>query len=126
MGNAAQLATSAVDKLTSGFCPSTLRQYRRMWSDFIAFQVAAGLLSYQVNVHLLLAFLEYLNQNGIACSQLQHHLAVIRALHILHGLNTSAFRDEILCLFVKALKIQAPFNPKIPCSLRCSTIGMYY
>ena len=57
MGNAAQLATSAVDKLTSGFRLSILRQYRRMWSDFIAFQVAAWLLSYQVNVHLLLAFL---------------------------------------------------------------------
>ena len=79
--------------------------------------MAAGLLSYQVNVHLLLAFLEYLNQNGIACSQLQNHLAAIRALHILHGLSTSAFRDERLCLFVKALKIQAPFNPKIPAHL---------
>ena len=63
MGNAAQLTTSAVDKLISGFRPATLRQYRRMWSDFIAFQVAAGLLSYQVNTHLLLAFLEFLNHN---------------------------------------------------------------
>ena len=117
MGNAAQLATSAVDKLMSGFRPSTLRQYRRMWSDFIAFQVAAGLSSYQVNVHLLLGFLEYLNNNGIVCSQLQNHLTAIRALHILHGLDTSAFRDERLGLFVKALKIQAPFNPRISAHL---------
>ena len=55
MGIAAQLATSAVDKLLSGFRPSTLRQYRRMWMDFMVFQVAARLLSSQVNVHLLLA-----------------------------------------------------------------------
>ena len=88
-----------------------------MWSDFIAFQVAAWLLSYHVNVHLLLAFLEYLNHNGIASSQLQNHLTAIRALHILHGLDTSAFRDERLGLFVKVLKIKAPFNPKIPAHL---------
>ena len=117
MENAAQLATSAVDKLMSGFRPSTLRQYRRMWSDFIAFQVAAGLLSYQVNVHLLLAFLEYLNHNGIASSQLQNHLPAIRALHILHGLNTSAFRDERLCLFVKALKIHLDV-PLLECIIK--------
>ena len=35
-------------------------------------------------------------------------------MHILHGLDTSAFRDERLGLFVKALKIQATFNPTIP------------
>ena len=117
MGDAAQLATSAVDKLMSGFRPATLRQYRRMWSDFIAFQVAAGLLSYQVNVHLLLAFLEFLNHNGIAASQLQNYLTAIRALHILHGLDTSAFRDERLALFVKATRLQAPFHPSIPAHL---------
>ena len=72
MGNAAQLATSAVDKLISGFRPATLRQYRRIWSDFVAFQVAAGL-----NIHLLLAFLEFLNHNGISASQLQNHLTYL-------------------------------------------------
>ena len=117
MSNAAQLAMSAVDKLMSGFRPATLRQYRRMWSDFIAFQVAAGLFPYQVNIHLLLAFLEFLHHNGISPSHLQNHLTAIRALHILHGLDTSAFRDERLALFVKATRLQAPFNPSISAHL---------
>ena len=42
-GAAAQLATSAAAKLQHGFRPSTLRQYHRLWTDFLAFQVAAGL-----------------------------------------------------------------------------------
>ena len=117
MGNAAQLAMSAVDKLISGFRRATLRQYRRMWSDFIAFQVAAGLFPYQVNIHLLLAFLEFLHHNGISPSHLQNHLTAIRALHILHGLDTSAFRDERLALFVKATRLQAPFNLSISAHL---------
>ena len=82
MGTAAQLATSAVDKLSSGFCPSTLRQYHRMWMDFMAFQLAAGLLCYKVNVHLLLAFLEYLNHYGIASSQSQNYLTAIRVFYM--------------------------------------------
>ena len=83
----------------------------------MAFQLAAGLLSYRVTVHLLLAFLEYLNHNGIAYSQSQNYLTAIRALHILHGLDTTAFRDIRLSLFLKAIKIQAPFNPRIPAHL---------
>ena len=102
MGSATQLATSAVDKLLSGFRPSTLRQYHRMCMDFMAFQVAAWLLSHQVNVHLLLSFLEYLNHNGIAYSQSQNYLR--------------------LSLFLKALKVQAPFNPRIPAHLDVSLL----
>ena len=79
--------------------------------------MAAGLLCYQVSVHLLLAFLEFLDHYGIAASQLQNHLTATRALHILHGLDTSAFRDERLALFVKAIRLQTPFNPSIPAHL---------
>ena len=85
-----------------------------MWVDFIAFQMAAGLPSYQVIVHLLLAFLENLHQNSIAPAQLHNYLTAIRALHIVHGLDTIAFRDERLPLFLKALKINAPLKPIIP------------
>ena len=70
-----------------------------------------------VNVHLLLAFLEYLNHNGIAYSQSQNYRTALRALHILHGLDTNAFRDARLPPFLKALKIQALFNPRIPAHL---------
>ena len=61
---AAQLATSAADRMVHGFRPNTLRQYTRMWSDFQAFKVAAGLLTSQVNTHILLAFMEYFDSNA--------------------------------------------------------------
>ena len=37
-GSAAQLATSAAARILQGFRPSTLRQYNRMWTDFMSFQ----------------------------------------------------------------------------------------
>ena len=122
MGNAAQLASSALAKLLSGFCPSTLQQYRRMWVDFISFQAAAGLPSYQVNVTLLLSFLEYFHENNISSAQLQNYLAAIRAMHIARGLETAPFKDARLPLFLKATRIHRQFKPKVLAHLDLSLL----
>ena len=116
LGVAAQLATSAADRL-SGFLPSTLRQYRRMWRDFLAFQVAAGLLPSQVTAQMLFPFMEFLHCNAVTSSQISNYLAALRALYIVYGLNTSAFKDERLPLFIKSLKLQAPLKPRSILSL---------
>ena len=100
-----QLATSA--RLFQGFCSSTITQYSRMWSDFIAFQGAVGLSPYQEDICLLLAFLKFLLQNGISASHLANYLAALRAFHIIHGLDTTAFIDERIPFFLKDVKIQA-------------------
>ena len=84
-----------------------------MWMDFIVFQVAAGLLSYQVTVKILLSFLEYLHQNHISSGHLQNYLTAIRAMHIAHGLETAAFKDERLPLFLKVSRIQRPFKHRM-------------
>ena len=57
---AVQLTTSAFSRLLQSFRPATQKAYNRMFSDFMAFLVAAGLLPSQVDVHVLLAFMEYL------------------------------------------------------------------
>ena len=122
MRRAAQLATSATKKLWSGFRPSTLHQYHRMWLDFIGFQVAAGLLAYQVTVKILLSFLEYFQQNHISAGQLQNYLTAIRAMHIVNGLKTVSFKDERLPLFLKASRIQRPFKPRVLAHLDISLL----
>ena len=90
------------------------------------FQVAAGLLAYQVTVQILLSFFEYLHQNPIGTAQLQNYLTAIRALHIVHGVDTIAFRDERLPLFLKVLKVQAPFKLRMLAHFRCFIIGTNY
>ena len=93
-----------------------------MWVDFISFQAAAGLPSYQVNVTLLLSFIEYLHENNISSAQLQNYLAAIRAMHIAHGLETAPFKDERLHLFLKATRIHRPFKPKVLAHLDLSLL----
>ena len=105
--------------MVHGFRPNTLRQYTRMWSDFQAFKVAAGLLTSQVNTHILLAFMEYLHSNAQSKSNISNYMAAIRACHIIYGLPTQCFRDERLSLFLKSIQNSAPHAPK-----RCTLIDI--
>ena len=110
---AVQLATSAAARLASGFRPATLRQYKRMWKNFVAFQVAAELLTYQVTPLILLAYLEFLATCQLSESNISNNIAALRALHVIHGLPTLPFKDERISLFVKSLKLTKPFEPSV-------------
>ena len=108
---AAQLATLASHRLLDGFRPATKCQYSWMWWDFQAFKVAAGLSFNQVDVFVLLSFMEYLFQNSQSHRNIANYMAAIRAYHIIHGFNTLPFKDERMSLYLKSLKIQAPLAP---------------
>ena len=116
----AQLVTFASDRLLDGFRPATKRQYARMWLHFQSFKVAAGLSNYQVNVFILLSFMEYLFQNSHSHRNIANYMAAIRAHHILYGLNTAPFRDKRMSLHLKSLKLQASLAPS-----RRSSVDIY-
>ena len=71
----------------------------------MAFLVAAGLLPSQVDVHVLLAFMEYLCQNNFTPSNISNYLARIRAYCVIYNIPTTSFRDE---MFIRSLKINKP------------------
>ena len=112
VGHTAALALDALARLKLGFRPATLNAYTRIFRDFLAFLVSAGLHISQVNTVLVLAFMEFLSKNGSSPANISNYLAGIRALHIVYGLDTKASRDDRLPLFVKSLKINAPLSPK--------------
>ena len=105
---AVQLITSAFARLLQSFRPATRRAYSRMFSDFMAFLVVAGLLPSQINVHTLLAFMEYLWQNQFNPSNISNYLAGIRAYCIIYNIATIPFRDEKIQMFIRSLKINRP------------------
>ena len=78
--------------------------------------MAAGLLTSQVNTHILLAFMEYLHAKAQSKLNISDYMAAIRAFHIIYRLHTDCFRDERLSLFLKSIPNSAPLTPKIqPC-----------
>ena len=84
-----------------------------MWRDFLAFQVAAGLLLHQVTPLVLLAYIQYLINASLSESNISNHLAALRAFHIMHGLSTDAFQDRHIPLLLKSITINRPLAPKI-------------
>ena len=107
-----QLATSACNRLLQSFRPATQRTYSRMFQDFLGFLVASGLSLGQVNIYILLAFLQYLHSNALTATNICNYLAGIRAFFILHGLPTDIFQDHRIQMFVKSLKINRPLMIK--------------
>ena len=73
----------------------------------MAFLVVAGLLPSQVNVHTLLAFMEYLCQNQFNPSNISNYLAGIRAYCVIYNTPTIP-RDEKIQMFIRSLKINRP------------------
>ena len=110
---AAQLATSAAQRLAVAFRPATQRTYMRMFRDFLGFLVAAGLSYTKVSHHILLMFMEFLAQNGLSQSNIANYMAGIRAQFIIHNLETSPFQHDQIHLFHRSLKINRPLNPTV-------------
>ena len=73
--------------------------------------MAAGLSLHQVDIHILLAFMEFLVQNGLSQNTIANYMAAVRAYHIIYQLPTAPFTDQSIQLFQKSLKINASFKP---------------
>ena len=80
-----------------------------MFADFLAFLVVTGLTPCQVNVDIILAFLEYLVD---ILANICNYLASIRTMSIIYNLPTHPFRDEKIQMFVKSVRINRPLVVK--------------
>ena len=65
----------------------------------------------------VLAYMEHLLQGGMSVSNITNHIAGIRAMFVVYGLNTTIFTDSRISLFLKAVRINRPLQPHITLSL---------
>ena len=73
--------------------------------------MAAGLSLHQVDIHILLAFMEFLVQNGLSQTTIANYMAAVRAYHIVYQLPTAPFTDQSIQFFQKSLRINASLKP---------------
>ena len=95
-----------------GFRPATWAQYQRMFTHFIAFLETENVRLLQMTTITLLAFMEFCHNSGFSQANISNYMSGIRAMFIVHGLNTDSFKDERLPLYIKSLKINAAFTPR--------------
>ena len=105
--------------LNSAFRPSTQVAYRAMFRTFVAFCVYMCISWSQINVGILLAFLECLNVHGVSSSMQRNYLAALKAKFIIYGLPSVVFDDKTLHYYVQSLRINRPL-----CISKCNIIGI--
>ena len=84
-----------------------------MFTQFIAFLEIENIPLLQVNTVVLLSFMEFCYQCGLSQANISNDLSAIRTLFIVYGLNTEPFKDDRLPLYIKSLKINAAFKPRM-------------
>ena len=104
----AQLTTRAFACLFEAFRPGTQRCYSRMFYDFLGFLVAAGLSLQQVDISVILTFMEYFHSQNYKMASISNYMAALRAFFILYDLPTAIFKDHKIQYFIKALKLNRP------------------
>ena len=93
------LSQEAVQRVWCAFLPATLAAYPKIFKDLMGFLVAAGLSWLQVS------------------TSVKNYLIAIRSMMVVYGPDTSCLRDQIIPLFIKALKINIHFHPHLPLTL---------
>ena len=61
----------------------------------------------------ILAFMEYLAQSGMSPDHITNHITAVRSMCIIYGVNTLPFRDQRIPLFIKSLKLNCSFVPRM-------------
>ena len=87
--------------------------YRRMFGLFMAFLVVLDLSLHRISTMNILAFMEYLAESSMSPDNIINHLTAARSLAIIYACDTLPFRDHRIPLFIKSLKINRSFQPKI-------------
>ena len=111
------LASAASTRIFSGYRPATLAAYTRYFKGFLGFLVVAQLSLPQATTLDVLAYMEHLLQDGMSVSNITNHIAGIRAMFVVYGLNTTIFTDSRIPLFLKAVRINRPLQPHVTLTL---------
>ena len=104
------LTEQALSRLNSAFRPSTQAAYSSMFRVFVAFCCHMGILMSNVNVNVVLAFLECLNVNGVSPNMLSKHVSAIKAKFVIYGLPIKCLESKRIHYYVKSLKINRPLS----------------
>ena len=113
------LTEKALSRLNSAFRPSTQAAYSSMFRVFVAFCCHLDILMSSVNVKVVLAFLEHLNENGVSPNMLSNYMSAIKAKFVIYGLPTKYLESKKNYYYVKSHRINRPLNIS-----RCNIISI--
>ena len=81
-----------------------------MFKVFVAFCIVGGVLLPDVNVKIVMSFLEFMVQNYCSCGMLENYMSAIKANFVLYDLPFVVFDHPKIKYFIKSIKINRPLT----------------
>ena len=106
------LSSKATDRLNLAFRPKTRAAYASMFKTFVAFCIYTKVSIVNVNVKVVLSFLECLVVNSCSYCMVANYVSAIKANFVLFDLPFTVFSHPQIRYFLKALKINRPLRVK--------------
>ena len=106
------LSSKATDRLNLAFRPKTRAAYTSMFKTFVAFCIYTKVSIVNVNVKVVLSFLECLVVNSCSYCMVANYLSAIKANFVLFDLPFIVLNHPQIRYFLKALKINRPLRVK--------------
>ena len=102
------LNSKASDRLQLAFHPKTRKAYTTMFRTFIAFCIVTKSCIVNVNVKVVLSFLECLMSNSCSCCMTANYVSALRAHFVLYDLPFEVLDHPKVKYFVKSIRINRP------------------
>ena len=102
------LADRATQRLKGAFAESTKSSYNHKFRYFLAFCILNSIQLQDVNVYIVLAFLEFLVFNKFSHGVVKNYVSALKSYFVCYGLPTSVFSDRRITYFIKALQKAGP------------------
>ena len=106
------LSAKATDRLHLAFRPKTRSAYASMFKTFLAFCIYTKACIVNVNVKVMLSFLECLVFNSCSYCMVANYVSAIKANFVLYDLPFCVLDHPQIKYFLKALKSNRPLRVK--------------
>ena len=106
----ARLNREAAMRLKTAFAPKTARCYHILFRNFLAFCHCVKVQPKNVDIRIVMAYLEYLAQNSVSVHMISNNLSAIRANFVIYGLDHGVFSHPKISYFIKSLKRNRPLH----------------
>ena len=116
------LARKAALRTHQAFRPKTRQAYDAMFRVFVAFCIVAGVLMSNVNVEVVMSFLECMVQNHCSCAVLENYMSAIKANFVLYDLPFLVFDHPKIKYFIRSIKINRPLSLRPHNTIDLSTL----
>ena len=99
------LARKAALRTHQAFRPKMCQPYDAMFRVFVAFCIISFVLLPDVNVKIIMSFLECLVENNSSCAMLENYMSAIKANFILYDLPFVVFDHPKIKYFLKSIEL---------------------